>query len=257
MTAKGRLFLMPTPLDLGCDTPMPLAWALPPQAVEVAAQLNHWICENAKSTRAFLKRVDALQPLSQPIAAQHLVELPRQAHKSGDHLQATPVDHLLQPALEGHDMGLISEAGMPAVADPGSSVVRAAHRLGIAARPLVGPSALLLALAASGMNGQQFAFWGYLPIEAGARRKTVQQLEQQARQNGQAQLFIEVPHRNAALLTALLETLNPATQLCLAVDLGLPTEQIRSLPVSEWRRQPTPPGKHQPTVFIVGIWPRA
>ena len=145
--AKGTLYLVPTPLDHGCDTQSPLEDVLPLGTIKAAAALTHWLSENAKSTRAFLKRVDALVPLAQPIQAQQITELPREVHKKGDHGGAARFDArpLLAPALQGQDVGLISEAGMPAVADPGSSVVRAAHGLGITVVPLVGPVSILLA----------------------------------------------------------------------------------------------------------------
>ena len=167
---NGTLYLVPAPLDFGCDTQAPLQDALPDGTLKTAARLTHWICENAKSTRAYLKRIEPLHPLAASLQQQTITELPREVHKKGDHGEkgSAPFDArpLLAAALVGHDMGLISEAGMPAVADPGSSVVRAAHDLGIPVVPLVGPVSLLLALAASGLNGQNFAFTGYLPVDA-------------------------------------------------------------------------------------------
>ena len=143
----GKLYLVPAPLDFGCESPTRLEDSLPIGTLQVAARLNHWICENAKSTRAYLKRVDELVPLLQPIQALQLQELPREVHKKGDHHGNFDARPMLAPALAGHDMGLVSEAGMPAVADPGSSVVRAAQDLGLTVVPLVGPVSLLLALA--------------------------------------------------------------------------------------------------------------
>ena len=145
----GTLYLVPTPLDHGCPLQ---ALTDAPGPIEVAARLSHWISENARSTRAFLKRVAALVPLAQPLQAQHIQQLPHAIHKQGDHRRAGTWDArpLLAPALQGHDLGLVSEAGMPAVADPGSSVVRAAHDLGIEVRPLVGPVSMLLALPPAG-----------------------------------------------------------------------------------------------------------
>ena len=162
----GRLFLVPTPLDFGCAEQAPVSDVLPVSTLAMAASLQHWVCENAKSTRAFLKRVSESHPLVAPLAEQKITELPRHVHKKGDHQSGFDGKPLLAAALQGHDIGLISEAGMPAVADPGSSVVRAAHDLGLHVIPLVGPVSLLLALAASGLNGQNFAFVGYLPQDA-------------------------------------------------------------------------------------------
>lgn len=259
--APGTLYLVPTPLDFGCAPTegITLAHALPQHTVETAARLTHWITENAKSTRAFLKRVELLHPLAAPLQAQQIAELPRQAHKKGDHQPAGDADRdaraLLAPALAGHDMGLVSEAGMPAIADPGSSVVRAAHALGIAVQPLTGPISLMLALAASGLNGQNFAFVGYVPQEPAERARRLRELEALALKTGQTQLFIETPYRNAALLQALLQQLHPHTRLALCCGLTLAQQAVRSAVVSDWKRQP---GWAQtlpldlPTVFLIG-----
>ena len=255
--ARGTLYLVPTPLDHGCEHQAPLADVLPQGTIAVAARLSHWISENAKSTRAFLKRVDALVPLTQPVQALQIQELPRQIHKQGDHRPTGGWDArpLLAAALQGQDMGLVSEAGMPAVADPGSSVVRAAHELGIAVQPLVGPVSLMLALAASGLNGQNFAFVGYLPQDASTRAARIRELERLARDSGQSQLFIETPYRNAALLQALLRQLKPDTRLAICSGLTLAPGCCTSLRVSDWRQR-TPPlatdAAAQPAVFAIG-----
>lgn len=252
----GTLYLVPAPLDFGCTTQAPLQDALPAGTLQQAARLTHWICENAKSTRAYLKRVDALHPLALPLQEQHITELPREVHKKGDHggkgaalFDARP---LLAAALAGHDMGLVSEAGMPAVADPGSSVVRAAHTLGLRVVPLVGPVSLLLALAASGLGGQNFAFVGYLPQDADERTQRIRALEALALKTGQTQLFIETPYRNAALLQALLHTLQPNTRLAISSGITLPDAHTRSQPVHAWRQHPGGPDKHTPAVFAIG-----
>jgi 16S rRNA (cytidine1402-2'-O)-methyltransferase len=234
----GRLILVPTPLDFGAE-PQPLAHALPQETIAIAARTTHWIAESAKSARAFLKRVDALVPLAAPLQAQHIAELPRQAHKHGDHTVGAldaAARALLSPAAQGHDIGLLSEAGMPAVADPGSSVVRAAHAMGLTVVPLVGPVSLMLALAASGLNGQHFAFVGYVPQDAAARSKRLRELEAHATRSGQTQILIETPYRNAALLQALLEQLQPGTRLAVVCALGLPQQAVRSAPVAQWRQ---------------------
>ena len=237
---KGKLFLVPTPLDHGCEVQTPLGEVLPLGTLRVAATLTHWIGENAKSARAFLKRVDALVPLAQAIQALHISELPRAAHKKGDHAGAAAFDAgpLLAPALQGIDIGLVSEAGMPAVADPGSSVVRTAHALGLEVVPLVGPVSPVLALAASGLNGQHFAFVGYVPQEAEARARRIRELEARALRSGQTQLFIETPYRNAALLKALLQTLQPGTRLAVSRGLTLEGAATRSATVRDWRADP-------------------
>jgi 16S rRNA (cytidine1402-2'-O)-methyltransferase len=235
-TEKGTLYLVPAPLDFGCDAQAPITDALPLGTLQVAAKLTHWICENAKTTRAVLKRVGEVLPLAFTIQQQTITELPREVHKKGDHgpgsFDAKP---LLQAALQGHDVGLISEAGMPAIADPGSSVVRAAHALGISVVPLVGPCSLLLALAASGLNGQNFAFVGYLPQDTDARVQRIKALEALALKTGQTQLFIETPYRNAAVWEALLKTLAPGTRVSVSSGLTLDTAVTRSALVKEHR----------------------
>lgn len=252
----GTLYLVPAPLDFGCDTQAPLEEALPTGTLRVAAGLTHWICENAKSTRAYLKRIDALQPLAAPLQAQQITELPREVHKKGDHgtVRSASFDArpLLTPALAGLDIGLVSEAGMPAVADPGSSVVRAAHDLGLRVVPLVGPVSLLLALAASGLNGQDFAFVGYLPQDSQERAQRIRALEKLALQQGQTQLFIETPYRNPALWEALLHTLQPNTRLAVASGLTLSEARIESRSVKDWRHTKSVPDKRIPTVFALG-----
>ena len=248
---NGRLYLVPAPLDFGCAEQAPLQDAMPLGTLQAAARLSHWICENAKSTRAYLKRIDAVAPLAVAVQQQVLTELPREVHKKGDHGPGFDATPLLAAALQGHDIGLVSEAGMPAVADPGSSVVRAAHALGLAVVPLVGPSALLLALAASGLNGQNFAFVGYLPQEADARAQKVRQLETLALKTGQTQLCIETPYRTETLRRALVQTLQHNTRLAVATGLTLDSARILSQTVKAWRQQ-AEPLPDAPAVFAIG-----
>jgi 16S rRNA (cytidine1402-2'-O)-methyltransferase len=248
----GRLYLVPAPLDFGCESTAALEDVMPMGTLRIAAQLDHWICENAKSTRAYLKRVDALVPLNTPVQSQQITELPRQVHKKGDHLGDFDAKPLLACALQGHDVGLVSEAGMPAVADPGSSVVRAAHSLGLTVVPLTGPVSLLLALAASGLNGQNFAFVGYLPQDSAERSKRIRELESLAARTGQTQIFIETPYRNAALLQALLQTLQANTRLAVSSGLTLATAQSRSAAVSQWKKQAGGPNNSTPAVYAIG-----
>jgi 16S rRNA (cytidine1402-2'-O)-methyltransferase len=255
---KGTLYLVPAPLDFGCDAQAPITDALPLATLQVAARLTHWICENAKTTRAVLKRVGEVLPLAATIQQQTITELPREVHKKGDHgpgsFDAKP---LLQAAMQGHDVGLISEAGMPAIADPGSSVVRAAHALGISVVPLVGPCSLLLALAASGLNGQNFAFVGYLPQDAEARVQRIKALEALALKTGQTQLFIETPYRNVAVWEALLKTLAPGTRVSVSSKLTLATALTRSALVKEHRaayqHADAMPALAAPCVFGLGV----
>ncbi|HZN47977.1 MAG TPA: SAM-dependent methyltransferase [Ramlibacter sp.] len=250
----GRLVLVPAPLDFGCEANVPLTDVLPAGTIAQAAGLTHWICENAKSARAFLKRVGELQPLAAPLQQQQITELPREVHKKGDHGPASfDARPLLQAAVAGQDVGLVSEAGMPAIADPGSSVVRAAHALGLEVVPLVGPVSLLLALAASGLNGQNFAFVGYLPQDAGQRTQRLRELEGVALRSGQTQMFIETPYRNAALWQAMLQALKPQTRVAVASALTLPTARCRSAAVAEWKQAAVPVGNHLPAVFAIGM----
>ena len=251
--ALGKLFLVPAPLDFGCSIQAPLNEVLPLQTLETAARLTHWISENAKSTRAYLKRVNELHPLATTLQQLQIQELPHAVHKKGDHAGEYDAKPLLAPALKGFDMGLVSEAGMPAVADPGSSVVRAAHDLGIAVVPLVGPVSLLLALAASGLNGQNFAFVGYLPQEAGQRRERIRQLESMAQKTGQTQLIIETPYRNTALLQALLQSLQPGTRLAVSVGLTLDAQSNQCMTVKNWRAAKSMPNLQLPAVFAIGL----
>ncbi|MEJ8820840.1 SAM-dependent methyltransferase [Variovorax humicola] len=250
--SRGTLYLVPAPLDFGCDVQAPLQDALPLGTLQKAASITHWICENAKSARAYLKRIDAVAPLAAPLQAQEITELPREVHKKGDHAGQFDARPLLTAALNGHDIGLLSEAGMPAVADPGSSVARAAHDLGIAVRPLTGPVSLLLALAASGLNGQNFAFVGYLPQEPDARNQRIRELEALALRSGQTQLFIETPYRNAALQQALLQTLQHNTRLAISRGLTLASAAVRSDTVKGWRAATVQADERLPAVFAIG-----
>jgi 16S rRNA (cytidine1402-2'-O)-methyltransferase len=249
---RGRLYLVPAPLDFGCEAQAPLQDALPLGTLQAASRITHWICENAKSARAYLKRIDAVTPLAAPLQAQRIQELPREVHKKGDHAGQFDARPLLAAAMEGHDVGLLSEAGMPAVADPGSSVARAAHELGIEVVPLTGPVSLLLALAASGLNGQNFAFVGYLPQDADGRAQRIRELETLALRSGQTQLFIETPYRNAVLLQALTQTLQHHTRLAVARGLTLASAHVRSDAVRAWRAHPLAVDERLPAVFAIG-----
>lgn len=248
----GTLYLVPAPLDFGCNETMGLDASMPRTTTETAAGISQWICENAKSARAYLKRIGETTPLCLPIQSMQLQELPREVHKKGDHGGGFDARYLLQPALEGHPMGLISEAGMPAVADPGSSVVRAAHDLGIEVVPLVGPVSLLLALAASGLNGQSFAFVGYVPAAPAERAQKIRELESLSLKTGQTQIFIETPYRNTALLQTLLQSLQHNTRLATASGLTLSRAQCHSDVVKNWKHKPWALDNSTPTVFAIG-----
>lgn len=249
---KGSLYLVPAPLDFGCDETPDLQATLPLGTLQAAAGLRHWVCENAKSARAYLKRIHEVTPLCCSLQEMQLTELPREVHKKGDHQGNFDARHLLQPALDGQNLGLISEAGMPAIADPGSSVVRAAHELGITVKPLVGPVSLLLALAASGLNGQNFAFVGYLPQDAAERAVRIRELESLALRSGQTQLFIETPYRNQAMLQSLLQTLQQNTRLAIGSGLTLARAQLHSDSVKNWKKKTSPLDNATPAVFALG-----
>jgi 16S rRNA (cytidine1402-2'-O)-methyltransferase len=222
---------------------------LPLGVLQRAAQLRHWAAEDARTTRAFLKRVDAVVPLSAPLQALDIRELPRPRKGSREAVPAAEWLALLGPALQGEEVGLISEAGLPAVADPGSLLVEAAHAQGIPVEVLAGPSSLLLALAASGLNGQNFAFVGYLPQEPGARLARLKELEALSRRLGQTQLFIETPYRNEAVLGAALEALTPQTLLTVACGLTMPGAWAFTRSVAQWRQQRVQWPERWPAVF--------
>jgi 16S rRNA (cytidine1402-2'-O)-methyltransferase len=252
MTASaGQLLLVPNALDLGTEV-VDVQQVLPFGVLQRAASLGHWLAEDARSTRAFLKRVHAAVPLRQALQAIDIRELPRPP-KGGAATTAqvgTGVwRDLLAPALAGRDMGLISEAGLPAVADPGAALVAAAHDLAITVVALPGASSLLLALAASGLNGQSFAFVGYLPQDAGGRLARVKELQAMSRRTGQTQLLIETPYRNAAMLKTLLDGLSEDTRLSVSCGLTLPGAWTRSDRVAIWRSRPTQMPDRVPAVF--------
>ncbi|HET8870956.1 MAG TPA: SAM-dependent methyltransferase [Aquabacterium sp.] len=257
----GRLFLIPNTLDLGCvggegqPPAPPLSDILPMGVLQTAARLQHWICENAKTTRAFLKRVHDISPLMSPIQELDIQVLPRpgkgnQGNAKLLHQQEqAAIQQLLAPAQAGQDVGLISEAGLPGVADPGAAIVLAAHRAGITVIPLSGPSSIVLALAASGLYGQSFAFVGYLPTEGAQRSQRIKELEQLSRRARQTQLVIETPYRNNALWESLLTQLQPDTLLSASCGLTLESGFSRTDLVSNWRKQSMTLPNDIPAVF--------
>jgi 16S rRNA (cytidine1402-2'-O)-methyltransferase len=231
----GTLYLVPNLLGL-----VPPADVLPVRTIAIARALTHWVVESAKPARAFLKALDP----PQSIATLDIRELPERA-------DAAALAALLAPARAGHDIGLMSDAGCPGVADPGALLVAAAHGAGIRVVPLVGPSSLLLALMASGMNGQSFAFHGYLPVAASERAAALRRLEDESRTLRRAQLFIETPYRNEAMIRALGESLRPATHVCIALDLTLPTEAVERRTAAAWRKAETARYAKRPAIFIL------
>nr|WP_314623456.1 SAM-dependent methyltransferase [uncultured Noviherbaspirillum sp.] len=243
----GTLYLIPNTLGpsdgpAGC----PLEQVIPEEVQAITAGLDYFVAENAKTTRAFLKTIALARPLAKPLQEIRIAEL-------NINTAASALPALLEPLLQGQDAGLVSEAGVPAVADPGADLVRLAHERGIRVRPLVGPSSLLLAVMAGGLNGQSFAFNGYLPTDAGLRQKRIKELEDRSRKDRQTQVFIETPYRNAALLEALVAACQPSTLISVATDLTLPTETIRTQAAAGWRRDISagrlPDFHKKPTVF--------
>jgi 16S rRNA (cytidine1402-2'-O)-methyltransferase len=213
--------------------------ALPGPALEIVRSLADFVAENPKSARAFLAAVGMPRALRE-LAVETLDE----------HTPADAVARMLAPLRAGRSLGLLSEAGCPAVADPGAQLVEAAHREGFRVAPLVGPSSILLALVGSGLEGQRFAFCGYLPRGKPQREQRIRELERRSRAERETEIFIETPYRNDALVSALLATCSAATRLCIASDLTLATESIRTRSVAEWRKSPPRPGK-RPTVFLL------
>jgi 16S rRNA (cytidine1402-2'-O)-methyltransferase len=229
----ATLFLIPAPLG-DADTP----WLPEPERSRLL-HLRHFVVEAEKTARRHLKALG----LETPIRELALATL-------NEHTPPADVATLLAPLEAGHDLGLISEAGCPAVADPGAQLVALAHERGICVMPLIGPSSILLALMASGANGQCFAFNGYLPVETEARARAIRELEQRSHRHNQTQVFIETPYRNNALLGQLRACLAPATRLAIACDLTLPTQTIVSRRIADWPIQP--PDLHKrPTIFIL------
>jgi 16S rRNA (cytidine1402-2'-O)-methyltransferase len=236
----GRLFLVCTWLSE--DTPP--RDVVPATAIERIHALDTFIVENAKSARAFLAALAHPKPLRELAMA-----------VLDEHTPHESVGGFLQPLREGKDVGLLSEAGAPAVADPGASLVAAAHAEAIRVIPLVGPSAILLALMASGLEGQRFRFHGYLPAQSNQRRARIAELERHSTQHLETQEFIETPYRNDALLADIVATCRDETRLAVAADLTSPRESIRLAPISEWRARPVTIGK-RPAVFLLLALPR-
>lgn len=244
----GTLYLIPNTLGSTDPVPGALSHIIPEHVQAITARLDYFVAENAKTARGFLKLIAIGHPLAQPLQAIDIAEL-------NVNTPAAALAGLLEPLLAGRDCGLVSEAGVPAVADPGADLVRLAHQHGITVKPLVGPSSLLLAVMASGLNGQSFAFNGYLPTDAAQRSKRIKELEARSRAEQQTQLLIETPYRNAAMLEALVVTCQSGTLICVATDLSLPTESIRTLTGGSWKAalaaSQGPDFHKKPTVFLL------
>jgi len=233
--AHGTLYLIP--VTLGDDQ---IGKALPPDVVALAQGLETFVVENEKTARRFLGAIKTAKPVRE------LTLLTLNEHTTEKELPA-----LLSPLLEGRDVGLMSEAGCPGVADPGAHLVALAHRKGIRVAPLVGPSSILLSLMASGLDGQRFTFLGYLPSEKGARGQKLREIEQASRKQRETQIFIETPYRNQHMLEDLLATCHPETRLCVACNVSLASELIVSKTIAEWKKGTLPDLHKQPTVFLL------
>lgn len=230
----GKLYLIPSPLG-----EIPPLEVLPISIKRAIEEINIYIVENEKTARHFIKKISPRK--SQPSLVLHALN---------KFTEASEIPNFLNPCLEGHDIGILSEAGCPGIADPGAAVVKIAHQKNIQVIPLVGPSSLILALMASGLNGQDFAFHGYLPIDGGERRREIKKLERKSKEDNQSQLFIETPYRNNKLLEELVKALAGTTQICVACDITLNTEYIRTKTADQWREEKVDLHK-RPAIFII------
>lgn len=230
----GKLYLIPT--TLGDSAPLEV---LPISIKRAIENIDYYIAENEKTARRFIKKLSA----NKPQGDLHFETLNK-------FTELSEIPSYLNPCISGQDVGLLSEAGCPAIADPGANVVRIAHDKKIQVVPLIGPSSILLAMMASGMNGQNFAFNGYLPIDNVERRKTIKKFERLSRETGQSQIFIETPYRNDKLLAELIKVLQPSTGLCIAADISLQTETIYTKSIQEWKKVNLDLHK-RPSIFII------
>lgn len=231
---KGKLYLIPT--TLGENEPLEV---MPYSVRTIVERVDHYIVENEKTARRFIKKITPKK--SQPSLV--IMKLDKYAEEMETRTY-------LDACEEGVSVGLLSEAGVPAVADPGATIVKLAHEKGIQVVPLVGPSSILLALMASGMNGQNFAFNGYLPIDKSDRKKAIKELERLSKDKNQSQIFIETPYRNEKMFSDLKATLTPLTRVCIAIDITLPEEYIKTYTIADWKQQ-KPDLHKRPAIFII------
>ncbi len=234
MEVKGRLFLIP--VTLGDISPLEV---LPLSVKKVVEMVDHYIVENEKTARRFIKSICPSK--SQPNLTFSVIN---------KFTEISELPSFLDPCLEGKNMGLMSEAGVPGIADPGADVIAIAHEKGIRVQPLVGPSSILMAMMSSGLNGQNFAFNGYLPIDKQERRKKIKDLENVSVKYNQSQSFIETPYRNNKMIEELLLSLHGKTKLCIACDISLPTEFIKTMTIDSWKKQ-IPDIHKRPALFII------
>ncbi|MBO5802094.1 MAG: SAM-dependent methyltransferase [Alistipes sp.] len=236
---KGTIYMIPCPISDERDV-----WDVLPKAnLDIMNSLDYFIVENIRSARRFLSRAG----VARKIEELEFVELNEHTTSSAD------VERMLKPVLEGRSAGVISEAGVPGVADPGADIVALAHSHDVRVVPLVGPSSILMSVMASGLNGQSFAFVGYLPIKDGERQRRLKELEHRVRTEHQAQLFIEAPYRNVKLFDTLIKSLSPQMRLAVAADITSPNEYIHTSTIAQWRKLGVPDIAKRPTIFILGI----
>ncbi len=233
---EAALYLIPVTLG---ETE--IGQVLPPYNHDVIVGIKHFIVENIRSARRFLKKTEKAIDIDQLT----FYELNR-------HTDRKFIGEYLEPLKKGQPVGIISEAGCPAIADPGADVVAIAQQRGYKVVPLVGPSSIIMSVMASGFNGQSFAFNGYLPVEVPQRIKALKKLEQKVQNENQTQLFIETPYRNAKMIETILNTLNPKTKLCIAAGITCPEEYIKTLPVADWKKQKLPELGKIPAIFLLG-----
>ena len=240
----NALHLIPVPLsDLADADP---AESLTPELLNLTRELRHFIVENAKSARAFLKTVQ----MPVPIVELSIKELPGRGKMGKSESKPSDWDELLSPITAGYHIGLLSEAGCPAVADPGSDLVQRAHQRNFPVMPHIGPSSLLLALMGSGLGGQRFAFHGYLPQDEPGRKQALSRLEDESRRQDQTQIVIETPYRNRAFFESLINGLKPDTQMCVAADLTMPSQLIMTKTIQAWKKAGAPILEKRPAVFL-------
>ena len=234
----GILYLIP--VTLGDDTTALLPKSLPPNVVTTAQQLAHFVVESEKSARQFLSAIKTVKPVRELTLT-----------LLNEHTQDKDIANLLAPLLQGQDVGLMSDAGCPGVADPGAKLVALAHQKDIRVVPLVGPSSILLSLMASGLNGQQFAFLGYLPVDKQARTTKLKEIEKRSQTHNETQIFIETPYRNQHMLEAILSTCHANTRLCIASQVSMLDELIVTKTISGWKQSVLPELNKKPTVFLI------
>ena len=230
----GNLYLIPTTLGDSGTTHV-----IPPDVTTIVKTIKYFIVENIRTARRYLRKLDGQLNIDE-----------LQFFELNQHTDGRIIESYLNPVFEGFDVGIISEAGCPGVADPGAEVVKYAHSHHIRVIPLVGPSSILLSLMASGLNGQNFAFIGYIPVKPAERLKAIKEIEKKSALENQTQIFIEAPYRNSPLITDLIKTLADQTRLCVACDLTLESEFIKTLTVAQWKRE-IPDLNKRPAIFLV------